>query len=40
MLINTKKVIKYFKIVILITICILMDFKMAVIKFIVDRIKI
>ena len=37
---NTKKVIKCFKIVILNTICILMDFKMAVIKFIVDRIRI
>ena len=37
MLMNTKTVIKCFKIGILITICILMDFKMAVIIFIVDR---
>ena len=40
MLINTKTVIKCFKIVILITICILMDFKMAIIIFILDRIRI
>ena len=38
MLINTKTVMKCSKIVISITICILMDFKMAVIKFILDRI--
>ena len=40
MLINTKTVIKCFKIVILITICSLMDFKMEVIKLIIDRIRI
>ena len=40
MLINTKTVIECLKIVILITICILIDFKMAVIKFTVDRIRI
>ena len=40
MLMNTKTVIKCFKIVILITIFILMDFKMAIIIFILDRIRI
>ena len=39
MLINTKTVIKYFQIVISNTICILMEFKMAVIKFTVDGIQ-
>ena len=40
MLINTKTVIKCFEIVILITICSLIDFKMVVIKLFVDRIRI
>ena len=39
MLINSKTVIKSLKIVILITICIFIEFKMAVIKFTVDRIR-
>ena len=40
MFINTETVIKCLKIVILITICILMDLKMAIIEFIKNRIRI
>ena len=40
MFLNTKTVIKCLKIVNLITICILINFKMAVIKFTIDSIQI